>query len=90
MRVVSFVPSWTETLISAQVEVVGRTRFCIHPEGEIKSIPVVGGTKNINLERFKESIKEFISGKDILSDKIIDLKKELTIEGKTSMILELK
>jgi glycosidase len=47
-------------------------------------------SKNINLERFKESIKEFTSGKDILSDKIIDLKKELTIEGKTSMILELK
>lgn len=48
MRVVSFVPSWTETLIESKVEVVGRTRFCIHPENVIKSIPVVGGTKNIN------------------------------------------
>lgn len=48
MRVVSFVPSWTETLIASQVEVVGRTRFCIYPENTIKSIPVVGGTKNIN------------------------------------------
>lgn len=48
MRVVSFVPSWTETLIESQVEVIGRTRFCIHPENTIKSIPVVGGTKNIN------------------------------------------
>lgn len=51
MRVVSFVPSWTETLISAHIEVVGRTRFCIHPENEIKSIPVLGGTKNIHLEQ---------------------------------------
>jgi len=51
MRVVSFVPSWTETLISAHIDVVGRTRFCIHPENEIKTIPVVGGTKNINLDQ---------------------------------------
>lgn len=51
MRVVSFVPSWTETLITAQIEVVGRTRFCIHPENTVKSIPVVGGTKNILLEQ---------------------------------------
>lgn len=51
MRVVSFVPSWTETLITAQIEVVGRTRFCIHPESAVKSIPVVGGTKNILLEQ---------------------------------------
>lgn len=51
MRVVSFVPSWTETLITATVEVVGRTRFCIHPETIIKDIPVVGGTKNIHLDQ---------------------------------------
>lgn len=48
MRVVSFVPSWTETLITAGVEVVARTRFCIHPETAVKSLPVVGGTKHIN------------------------------------------
>ena len=51
MRVVSFVPSWTETLIAAEIEVVGRTRFCIHPEAAVASIPVVGGTKNINLDQ---------------------------------------
>ncbi|AZZ36504.1 Fe3+-siderophores ABC transporter protein [Bdellovibrio sp. qaytius] len=51
MRVVSFVPSWTETLIEAQIEVVGRTRFCIHPEDTVKAISVVGGTKNINLDQ---------------------------------------
>lgn len=51
MRVVSFVPSWTETLIASGVEVVGRTRFCIHPESAIKAIAVVGGTKNILLDQ---------------------------------------
>lgn len=48
MRVISLVPSWTETLVEASVEVVGRTRFCIHPSEKIKSIPIVGGTKDIN------------------------------------------
>ncbi len=51
MRVVSMVPSWTETLIEAGVEVVGRTRFCIHPAEEVKAIPVVGGTKDIDWEK---------------------------------------
>lgn len=50
MRVVSLVPSWTETLLEAGVEVVGRTRFCIHGPG-VRSIPTVGGTKNWDLER---------------------------------------
>ncbi len=50
MRVVSLVPSWTETLISAGVDVVGRTRFCIHPAMEVKAIPAVGGTKDLDLE----------------------------------------
>lgn len=65
MRVVSFVPSWTETLIESGVEVVGRTRFCIHPEKSVKSIPVFGGTKNIN------SIEELLSIKPdlVLFDK---------------------
>lgn len=53
MRVVSMVPSWTETLIEAGVDVVGRTRFCIHPSDKVKSIPVVGGTKDINWEKLK-------------------------------------
>jgi ABC-type Fe3+-hydroxamate transport system substrate-binding protein len=52
MRVVSFVPSWTETLLEAGVEVVGRTRFCIHGPG-IEGIPQVGGTKDWNLSRLE-------------------------------------
>jgi ABC-type Fe3+-hydroxamate transport system substrate-binding protein len=48
MRVISLVPSLTETLIEADVEVVGRTRFCIHPGEKVKSITVVGGTKNVD------------------------------------------
>ena len=41
MRVVSLVPSLTETLLAWGIEPVGVTRFCEHPE-----LPVVGGTKD--------------------------------------------
>lgn len=54
MRVISMVPSWTETLVEAGVEVVGRTRFCIHPAERMKAIPVVGGTKDINWEKVEK------------------------------------
>lgn len=52
MRVVSLVPSWTETLLEAGVEVVGRTRFCVHGPG-VESIPRVGGTKDWDFGRIK-------------------------------------
>lgn len=48
MRVVSMVPSWTETLLRAGVQVVGRTRYCIHPPQKITNIPIVGGTKDVS------------------------------------------
>lgn len=47
-------------------------------------------SQKLNLTRFQENIKSFTSGNDILSGKTIDLKTELAIDGKTSMILELK
>jgi ABC-type Fe3+-hydroxamate transport system substrate-binding protein len=53
MRVVSLVPSWTETLLECGVEVVGRTRFCIHPEVSAKSLPVVGGTKDLDFAKLE-------------------------------------
>jgi iron complex transport system substrate-binding protein len=54
MRVVSLVPSWTETLVHAGVEVVGRTRFCVHPAAMKARIPAVGGTKNWDFKRIRE------------------------------------
>lgn len=54
MRVVSMVPSWTETLVEAGADVVGRTRFCIHPKNTVTGIPVVGGTKDINIQKLTQ------------------------------------
>lgn len=51
-RVVSLVPSWTETFLDCGVNVVGRTRYCVHPP-YARAIPAVGGTKDLQLEELK-------------------------------------
>lgn len=56
MRIVSLVPSITESLFDfglTEMEVVGRTKFCIHPQTLITNVPVIGGTKNLNLDKIK-------------------------------------
>jgi len=50
IKIISFVPSWTETLIEAGVSVVGCTRYCIHPKHIVQDIPIVGGTKKILID----------------------------------------
>jgi ABC-type Fe3+-hydroxamate transport system substrate-binding protein len=47
-RIVSLVPSWTETLFALgfNSEVVGVTKFCAEPADAVVSISKVGGTKN--------------------------------------------
>lgn len=46
-------------------------------------------TQILDLVRFNEVIKEYKKGKEILSDKEINLTEKLTIEGKKSMVLEI-
>ncbi|MGH7906270.1 MAG: helical backbone metal receptor [Candidatus Binataceae bacterium] len=47
-RVVSLVPSWTETLFELGLgkEIVGVTRFCVEPAAEVAACAKIGGTKN--------------------------------------------
>lgn len=49
-RIVSLVPSITETLFALDLAhaVVGRTAFCVHPRDKVKRTRSVGGTKKIN------------------------------------------
>ncbi len=51
-RVVSLVPSDTETLFALGLgdRVVGRTRYCEEPAGEVDAIPTVGGTKDVDVD----------------------------------------
>lgn len=56
MKIVSLVPSITEALFDlglTEHEVVGRTKFCIHPAEKVKNVPVIGGTKNINIDKIR-------------------------------------
>ena len=54
MRIVSLVPSITETLFALGLDskqIVGRTLWCIHPAKGVESIEVVGGTKTPNINK---------------------------------------
>lgn len=51
--IVSLVPSWTETVIylGGKSQLIGRTKFCIHPEDLVQDIDKIGGTKNIRTDQ---------------------------------------
>jgi ABC-type hemin transport system substrate-binding protein len=66
MRIVSLVPSHTETLhdLGLADRVVGRTRFCIHPKPWVDGLAIIGGTK------------------DARPDKILALRPDLVVADK--------
>jgi ABC-type Fe3+-hydroxamate transport system substrate-binding protein len=51
-RIISLVPSQSELLfdLGLDEEIVGITKFCIHPNDKYKSKVKVGGTKKLNME----------------------------------------
>lgn len=63
-RIVSLVPSQTELLYDLKLEdeVVGITKFCIHPASWFHSKERIGGTKNINIEKVRELHPDLIIG----------------------------
>lgn len=54
-RIVSLVPSQTELLVDLGLEdsIVGITKFCIHPVHFKATKAIVGGTKNVKLDKIK-------------------------------------
>ena len=68
-RIVSLVPSQTELLhyLGLKDEVIGITKFCIHPEEWFKSKRRVGGTKKVNhsaIDELKPGFQNAIEDKD--------------------------
>jgi len=62
-RVVSLVPSITESLFDLQCgeRLVGLTDYCVHPADKVKRVPNrVGGTKNPDLKRVKAALPDLI------------------------------
>ena len=46
--------------------------------------------QTIKTNRFKENIKNFKSGKDVLTGKTFDLASEISLEPKSAVVLELE
>lgn len=55
LRIVSLVPSQTELLFDLGLEdqIVGITKFCVHPKQLLKNKAIVGGTKQVHIEKIK-------------------------------------
>ncbi|MGN6531716.1 MAG: helical backbone metal receptor [Ginsengibacter sp.] len=100
-RIISLVPSQTELLfdLGLNKEVIGITKFCIHPEKWFRNKTRVGGTKNINQkmidqlspdliiankeENVKEQIEELAQKYDVWITDVNDL------NDATNMIYEI-
>lgn len=61
-RIVSLVPSQTELLayFGLEKEVVGITKFCVHPQSWFRNKPRVGGTKSIHVETLRRLSPDLI------------------------------
>ncbi|WAC39314.1 helical backbone metal receptor [Pedobacter sp. SL55] len=63
-RIISIVPSQTELLfdLGLDEEVVGITKFCIHPIEKFASKAKVGGTKKLQIEKIRDLKPDLIIG----------------------------
>ncbi len=74
-RIVCLVPSITELLwsLDLQQELVGRTKFCVLPKILKTSVPQVGGTKQVHLDKIKDLEPDFIiCNKEENTEEIVD------------------
>ncbi|MFT5601633.1 MAG: ABC-type Fe3+-hydroxamate transport system substrate-binding protein [Flavobacteriales bacterium] len=82
-RIISIVPSQTELLfdLNLESEVIGITKFCIHPDKWFKTKERIGGTKNLNIDKIRALKPDLIIGnkeENNLAD-IEILQKEFTV-----------
>lgn len=97
-RIISIVPSQTELLsdLGLDEEIVGITKYCVHPRDWKDTKPSIGGTKKLNIEKIKELRPDLIIGNKEENEKsqVLELMKShavwmsdiKTIEDALSMI----
>jgi ABC-type Fe3+-hydroxamate transport system substrate-binding protein len=70
-RIVSLVPSQTELLfkLGLDSELVGITKFCIHPHEKVRSKIHIGGTKQLNVPLIKKIAPDLIIANKEENDK---------------------
>ncbi len=82
-RIVSLVPSITELLVYLGLEekMVGITKFCVHPEHLLKTKNIIGGTKQINIEKIRKLEPDLIIGnkEENVKEQIEVLEKEFPV-----------
>lgn len=63
-RIISIVPSQTELLFELGLtdEVIGITRFCVHPAAQYKTKTRIGGTKKLDIELIRSLRPDLIIG----------------------------
>ena len=56
IKIISVVPSQTELLfdLGLDIEITGITKFCVHPKEWLKTKTIVGGTKNLNIDKIRK------------------------------------
>ena len=82
-RIISLVPSQSELLwdLGLREELVGITKFCIHPNEMFKSIERVGGTKKLDIDKIRELKPDLIIGNKEENEQtqIEELQKEFSV-----------
>jgi len=100
-RIISIVPSQTELLydLGLDKEVVGITKFCVHPESWFKTKTRVGGTKQLKMEIIHKMNPDiiFANKEENMKEQVEELEKHYpvwisdvkTMQDAKSMILEI-
>ena len=82
-RIISVVPSQTELLydLGLDKEVIGITKFCIHPETWFRTKTRVGGTKQLNVQLIHELQPDLIvaNKEENLRDQVEELANEFPV-----------
>lgn len=82
-RIISIVPSQSELLwdLGLREELVGITKFCIHPSQMFNSVERVGGTKTLNLEKIRALKPDVIIGNKEENEQlqILELQQEFPV-----------
>jgi ABC-type Fe3+-hydroxamate transport system substrate-binding protein len=82
-RIISIVPSQTELLFELGLsdEVIGITKFCVHPASQFKAKTKVGGTKKLNLDLIRSMQPDLIIGnkEENTQEEIEELSKEFPV-----------
>jgi ABC-type Fe3+-hydroxamate transport system substrate-binding protein len=83
MRIVSTVPSQTELLydLGLRDEVVGITKFCVHPDEWFSKKIRIGGTKNLNIKKIIELQPDLIiaNKEENVKEQIEELQKHFKV-----------